>query len=225
MTLRTNARIAGLAFLVYIAAGIASMIIYGPATTGSTIAEKLVSMAGHPTAVSVNVILNLLMTFCALALGITLWGITREQDPHLAMLGMTCRVVEGVLVGLSIQGTRALNWLATATGPDAPDPGATHALAAYLLKSDMPLTASFFAAGSTIFAFLLLRGRMIPASLAWIGVVASVLLLVCLPLQLAGFLSGTIATIIWLPMVAFEVPVGLWFIFKGVARPSRHQDA
>src|SRR5258706_6157545 len=39
----------------------------------------------------------------------------------------------------------------------------------------------YFAVGSTIFSWLLLRGRMIPVALASLGVVASALLVVLLP--------------------------------------------
>jgi hypothetical protein len=61
---------------------------------------------------------------------------------------------------------------------------------------------------------------MIPTALARLGVVASVLLVIGLPLQAAGFLSAPIAiTMMWLPMLAFEVPLGLWFIIRGVAQP------
>jgi hypothetical protein len=38
------------------------------------------------------------------------------------------------------------------------------------------------------------------------------------PLQLAGVLRGPILTwVIFLPMVAFEVPFALWLLVKGVA--------
>jgi Domain of unknown function (DUF4386) len=79
------------------------------------------------------------------------------------------------------------------------------------------LTATFFAVGSALFSYLLSRGRMIPIPLAWLGVIASVLLVVCLPLQLAGFLRGPIASFMWLPMLAVEVPLALWLLIKGVA--------
>jgi hypothetical protein len=65
-----------------------------------------------------------------------------------------------------------------------------------------------------------LRGRMIPIPLAWLGVVASVLLVVGLPLQLAGFLGGPVTSLLWLPMAVFEVPLALWLLIKGVATPS-----
>ncbi|MEO8500339.1 MAG: DUF4386 domain-containing protein [Vicinamibacteria bacterium] len=220
MTPTANARVAGFTFLAYIGAGLTSMVISGRATSGVGMAEKLATIAQHTTDVGAIVLLGLIQCFAALVLGVTLYAITREQDRDLAMLGLICRVGEGLIGSLSIPGMLALLWLATATGTKAPDAAAAHALAAYLLRGDVAFTATFFAAGSTLFSYLLLRGRMIPVPLAWLGVAASVLLLVCLPLQLAGFLGGPITSFIWLPMLAFEVPLGLWLLFKGVAMPA-----
>jgi hypothetical protein len=66
---------------------------------------------------------------------------------------------------------------------------------------------------------------MIPAALAWLGVLASVLLVVILPLQFAGLFGGSdwfsAATwLIWLPMLVYEVALSLWLLIKGVAAPA-----
>jgi Domain of unknown function (DUF4386) len=225
MTRTTNARIAGFTFLFYIAVAFPGMVLLDRATSGDGMAAKLASIAQHAMDVRVAVVLVLLGCFAALVLAVTLYAITREQDPDIAMLALTCRVGEGVISGISIPETLGLLWLATATGPNAPDTGAAHALGAYLLRGDMALTATFFAVGSTLFCYLLLRGRMIPIPLAWLGVIASVLLVVALPLQLAGFLRGPITSLMYLPMLAFEVPCGLWLLIKGVAAPARRQSA
>ncbi len=221
MTRTTNARIAGFTFLFYIAAGISGMVLFGRAATGEGIAARLAGIAQHPTAVGIVVLLGFIQCFAALVLAVTLYAITREQDGDVAMLALACRVGEGVIAGSSMPRTPALVWLATARGINAPDTAAAHALGAYLLRGDMAVTAAFFAVGSTLFSYLLLRGRMIPIALAWLGVVASALLVIGLPLQAAGFLRGPIAMIMWLPMLAFELPLGLWFIIKGVARPAK----
>jgi hypothetical protein len=220
MTRTTNARIAGFTFLFYIAAGIASLVLFGRATSGEGIAAKLAGIAQHTSDVRITVVLDLLQCFSALVLAATLYAITREQDPDLAMLALTCRVGEGVLGAIGIPSTLGLLWLATAAGASAPDAAAAHALGAYLLRGNVALTATFFAVGSTLFSYLLLRGRMIPIPLAWLGVVASVLLVVGLPLQLAGFLRGPLTSLMWLPMLAFEVPLALWLLIKGVAMPA-----
>jgi hypothetical protein len=221
MTRTTNARIAGFTFLAYIAAGLTSMAVSGRATSGENIASKLATIAKHPTEVSVVVLLGLVMCFAALVLAVTLYAITREQDPDLAMLALICRVGEGLLGSASVPSTLALLWLATTTGANVADTGPAHLLGAYLLRGDMAFTATFFAVGSTLFAYLFLRGRMIPIPLAWLGVVASVLLVVLLPLQLAGFLHGPITSLMWLPMLAFEVPLAFWLLVKGVSTPAQ----
>ena len=220
MTRTLNARIAGFTFLLYIATGITSMILFRRAAGEEGIAAKLEGIAAHAADQGVLVMLGLAQCFSALVLAVTLYAITRHEDHDLAMLGLVCRVGEGIIGGLSISGTLALFWLASASGADAPDPPAARALAAYLLRDDVALTATFFAVGSAAFAWLFLRGRMIPVPLAWLGLAASALLVVGLPLRLAGWLDDTFAALIWLPMLAFEVPLGLWLLAKGVAAPT-----
>jgi hypothetical protein len=161
------ARVAGFTFLFYIAAGMTSM-----------------ALPDRPQATD---ILAILMSLSALVLGVTLYALTREQGPILALLALTCRVLEATAAGES---------------------------------------AIFFAVGSTIFSWLLLRGRLIPVALAWLGVIASVLLVVILPLQLAGLFGGpmswsaSITWLVWLPMLVFEIVFALWLLIKGVAMPA-----
>jgi hypothetical protein len=125
-------------------------------------------------------------------LGVTLYSLTRDEDPDLALLALTCRVIEAI------------------PGHEAP---------------------IFFAVGSTIFCWLLLRGRMIPVALAWLGVVASALLVIILPLQRAGLFGGrgswgsSMTWMIWMPALVFEIAFALWLIIKGVTAPVTKQAA
>jgi hypothetical protein len=221
MTRATNARIAGATFLIYIAAGLTSMAVFGRAAAGEGVASKLSAIAQHPTEMGVVVVLGFLQSFTALILAATLYAVTRAQDSDLAMVGLICRVAEGVIGGVSILRMLALVHLATT----ASDAAAAQPLGSYLLRGDMAVSATFFAVGSAFFSYLFLRGRLIPAPLSWLGVVASVLLVVALPLQAAGFLRGPITSVIWLPMLAFEVPLAFWLMVKGVAGAARAQAA
>jgi hypothetical protein len=228
MTRRTNARVAGFTFLFYIAVGLTGMVLSNRATGGDGTAAKLANIAQHVSDVRVAFVLELLCCFFALVLAVTLYSITRDEDPDLAMLVLACRTAEGVIGGAALPRSLGRLWLATATGADAPDPAAANALGAFLLK--MPnrsgtICATFFAVGSLVFSYLLLRGRMVPAALAWVGLLASILLVVCLPLELVGVLRGPITQFMWLPMLVFEVPLGVWLIVKGVAMPPRRQSA
>jgi hypothetical protein len=159
------ARLAGFTFIFYIVAGITSMAL--------------------PNQSQVADLLSLLLNFSAIVLGVTLYMLTREQGPGLALLALTCRALEAV----------------------------------------HEESAIFFSVGSLFFCWLLLRGRLIPNPLAWLGVVASALLVVILPLQLAGMLanmnwSDSVTWIVWLPMLVFELVFAFWLMFKGVANPQ-----
>src|SRR5260370_38606363 len=123
MTRTANARIAGFTFLFYIAVGITSPVLSNRAISGEGVAAKLASIAQHATDMRVVVGLTLLTSFSALVLGVTLYALTREQDPDLAMLALTCPVVEGVNGAISVSWTLGLLWLATASGATAHDTG------------------------------------------------------------------------------------------------------
>jgi len=217
MTQRTNARVAGFAFLFYIAVGITQMVLSGPTHAEGTVA-RLARIAEHASHVRVNIVLSLVICVTAVVLATALYGITREVDGGLAVLGFAFRLGEGLLAALTPLPALGLVWLATEKEPTA----TTSAIAELLLNVQgwsVNLIATLFAFGSTVFSWLLLRGRMIPVGLAWLGVVASVLLAVGLPLQLVEVLEGKVAQLLWLPMAAFEIPLGFWLLMKGV-RPA-----
>jgi hypothetical protein len=217
MTVKTNARLAGFTFLFYIAAGITSMVVHGRATAGVGIAAKLATIAAHAADLRLVALLTVLTTLSALTLGVTLYALTREQDRDLAMLALTCRIVEGVNGATSIPSLLRLLSLATLAGANATDTAAAHALGRVLLTGEGgSISAIFFAVGSTLFCWLLLRGRLIPTPLAWLGVAASVLLVIALPLQFARLLPASMNWFIWIPMLAFEVPFALWLLIRGV---------
>ena len=223
MTRTTNARIAGFTYLFYIAVGISSMVLMNRATSGEGTAARLARIAEHASDVRITILLELLQCFSALVLAVALYGITRDEDHELAMLALACRVGEGVIGSFGIPKELGLLWLATAgAGAGAPDIATANTLGAFLLVPDPnpPIGAIFFAVGSTIFSYLLLRGRMVPVSLALLGVFSSALLGVGLPLQLAGFFTGPLTGYQWLPAFIFEVVLALWLLIKGVAAPA-----
>jgi uncharacterized protein DUF4386 len=223
MTRTTHARIAGLTLLVYVVAGITSKMQFDRATSGEGVAAKLAEVAAHASDAGVLVLFGLIQCFAAIVLAVTFYALTHDQDRDIAMFGMVCRVAEAVIVATAIPATLTLFWLATASGADAPDSRAARAIAGHLLRNDVALPATFFAVGSTAFSYLLMRGRMIPLQLAQFGFAASVLLVIALPLQLAGWLPGLLETIISLPMLAFEVSLGVWLFNKGIAEPAHAQ--
>jgi hypothetical protein len=75
MTLTTNARIAGITFFVYLAAGISSLVFAGRAAAD---------------------VFAVFESFSALVLGVTFYAITRDVDRDVALVALACRVIEAV---------------------------------------------------------------------------------------------------------------------------------
>jgi hypothetical protein len=144
MTITTNARVAGVTYFVYLAAGMSSM-----------------ATAGNANAANVT---EIFMSLSALVLGVTL------------------RFLEA-----------------------APGEG-------YV----------YFAVGNAIFCWLLLRGRLIPVGLAWLGVLGSIVLIATLLLQRAGVFAGAdnwssnITWMVSLPTLIFELAFAVWLLTRGV---------
>ena len=217
MTRQTNARIAGFLFLFHIAVGV-TMLVLDRSTRADATPERLELIAGHVTVVRVTLLLSLLVVLIALTLAVSLYAITRDQDRDLARLALTCRIGEGMLGAVGVLTTLGLLWLAT-SGAAAAGAGSTAGLGGLLVQVgewNTRIAAFLFAVGSTLFSWLFLRGRMIPTALAWLGVAGSVLLVVGLPLEIAGFLTGPVTQLMWVPIAAFELTLGPWLLVRGV---------
>ena len=223
MTRKTNARLAGLMFLFYIVTGIASLVLFNQAASGEGNTAKLASIAQHATTVRLTVLLTMCGFVSAVVLGVTLYALTRDEDRDLALLGLCCRVTEGVLAAGSTSRTLQLLAVATASTVAGTDAVAAQAYGALMLNQGGwtgNISAICFVMGSTLFSYLFLRARSIPVPLAWLGVLASVLLLITLPLGLVEVIN--VSFTMWMPMLVFEVVFALWLIIKGVKPPNRH---
>ncbi len=217
MTRKANARLAGFMFLFYIVCAFPQMVLFNRAAAGDGIAAKLASIAQHVPTMRWIVVLELITFVDAVALAVALYGLTRDEDQELATFALSCRVGEGIINALPLA-TLGLLWLATdATKATAQDGAAVNTLGSLLLQIGewKALAAgTCFAVGSTIFAYLFLRARSIPVWLAWVGVLGSLLIVILLPLQLAGFARGLITQLMWIPIAVFEIVFGVWLLFR-----------
>ncbi|HUQ19451.1 MAG TPA: DUF4386 domain-containing protein [Gemmatimonadaceae bacterium] len=223
MTRRANSAVAGFTFLLYIALAYPAMSLSARASAGDGIPAKLATLAEHAADVRLSAVLFLLSSFCALILAVTLYRITCEEDADIAMLGMICRVAEGIAGG-GLVPALGLMWLATTSRAGMADGASANTLAGFLFKVqdwDLIVASTFFAVGSTAFAYLFVRGRIIPAPLAWLGFLGSAVLATGLVLQLAGVVSASVINIMFIPLALFEIPLGFWLLIKGARAPEK----
>lgn len=212
MSERSAARLAGALFLLVITVVLASSAA-GSGADG--IAERLDDIATSPSGLRLSIVLLVVAGVGTLGLAAMLHAVTRRQDPSLAAFALACRAVESGLYAVQILGAMLLLSLSRQQTDTARELGAaTVDIAAWSTN----VGACFFAVGSAVFAYLLLRSRAIPRPLASLGLLASLLLAASVPVQsAAGAVTAEGAGILlWLPMLTFEITAGGWLLIKGL---------
>jgi hypothetical protein len=142
--------------------------------------------------VRLSILIVVLECVSALVLAVTLYGITRVEDHELAVLAWCVALPKAC----SVRSESRTTWDCCGWRSRKRDGRSRHPhnkRAAYISADagpERPHRCDLLCRGSLIFSYLLLRGRMVPVSIAWLGVFASGLLAVALPLQLAGFPTG-----------------------------------
>jgi hypothetical protein len=217
----TNSRIAGATFLIYIAVGMTSLYLSSVMIGGAEDPmAKLAAITGKKYLIQVNILLTLVSAACALALAVTIYGLTRDVDREIALMAMCCRVAEGIVIVIATIVPLAMMEIAALTSSSAEGESiAFRPLAIVLFKLEGAtglIAATCFALGSTLYCYLFVRARSIPAWLAWLGLFSSIILVALLPLIIAGVFEGLLASLMWLPMLVFELIFAVLLLLKGV---------
>jgi hypothetical protein len=219
------ARVAGFMFLFLIATVIASSVLIG-GVEDDEISQTLRNVSDNSFRVRLGVLFLIVGGISTLILAAALYAVTKHQDRNLAILALSCRAVEAGLYAIGIISALTLLSLSERTTTAS----TAEPTAAYIpgdIVSDVNawgtnVGAAFFAVGSLLYSYLLLKARSIPVALSVFGVIASLILIVGVPLQTASgqaTAQGTPA-VIWIPMIIFEISTGLWLLVRGANAPK-----
>ena len=217
MKTNTNARIAGATFLFYTATAIAEMVLLRRAVSGKPITAMVAAISQHAASMRWVFLLSTATIIEAVFLAVSLYAITYDTDRDIALLALSCRLVEAVINVIPTVAFAALLWLATEGATTPVDALTGSSLAVFLLripKWSTTVSAICFGIGSTLFSYLFLRARCIPVLLAYVGLVGSVLVVVGAPLQFAGVSQAR--WFLWMPILPFELTLAFWLLLKGI---------
>ena len=162
MSRTANARIAALTFILYIGVAFPCVVLFSRATEGASPAAKLATIAANAGELRLIILLSVASCLSAFALAATLFAITGEEDRDLALVALVCRAGEGILSTLQTLALIGLLWLVSR--PATLDLTAVQVLGAFLIKvysATFTVAATFFTAGSALFSWFLLRGRIL----------------------------------------------------------------
>ncbi len=213
------ARLAGAMFLAVDALDALELAIAGRLRVPGDIVQTAQRITQSEVLYRAGVSGAILAALCTVLIGVGLYGALKPVDRTLALTGLVFRTGEGVLFG--VQGIVALAFLKLYTGLAAsgfsPDQlSALVAMRSAWGDTGYNVAALFFGFGSTAFFYLFVRSRYIPAWLAWLGLVGSLLVPVACFGALIFGLAGAAYWTLWAPVGAAEIITALWLLIRGL---------
>jgi hypothetical protein len=138
----------------------------------------------------------------------------------LAFLGTLWRVAEGIIIAFNELDSILLLVVAqrfvTATGAEAV---ALEAVGRTLIAAEdwgLKIGLAFLALGHLLYGILFVSSGVVPRGLAWWGIIASLLAAAGIWLTLINpNVSVAIKSITFLPIIPYEIVLGIWLLLRG----------
>ncbi|MDQ6876320.1 MAG: DUF4386 domain-containing protein [Candidatus Dormibacteraeota bacterium] len=225
---RKAARVAGSAFLLAMA--IVVLVNYGITfrlvIPGNAV-ETTQNIMANETLFHISVAGNLIYATTVVVLLSALYVILKPVNRNLALVATFCRLIYVFTWGVAALYTLgALRLLGGAAY--LPVFGADQLQTLVMLNLDTSLDAyytglPFWGLASTINGYLLFRSRYVPRALAAFGVLSSAWCVICAYafISIPRFDTVVNANLFDVPMVIFELALGLWLLLKGLRGPLR----
>lgn len=221
---RNAAKVAGFTFLF----GMAIVVLanYGVSfrlSVPGNAAETARNILANEGLFRINIACDLLYGATILVLLSALYVILKPVDRNLALVAAFCRLVVAFMWGITaLNMLGALRLLGGGTYLSVFEAGRLQALARLHLDTGYDayyIGLPFWTLGSTVCSYLWFKSRYIPRALAAFGLIASAWGVFC---AFTFLISPNFQNTVhpgWfdMPMVIFELALGLWLLFKGLS--------
>jgi hypothetical protein len=221
---RKAARVAGFLYLfTIIIANLVEFYVRGRLIVRGDAMQTARNISASGNLFRLGIAGDLAVLVCDVILIVALYILLKPVNRNLALLAVFWRVVGCFMAAATIACDVAALLLAGSL--PALDAEQMQVLTRLLISMDAAgnrVAALFFGLGSTLFCYLWFKSRFIPRVLAGWGIIAS---LVPTVVPLATILFSTLADAplrrarSGIPIVIFEVIVGIWLLVKGIRAP------
>jgi hypothetical protein len=227
---RKAARVAGILYLFTILiANLTEFYVRRRIMVPVDAVKTAMNIAAHEQLFRIGIAVDLFMFAGNIALVVALYVILKPVNRNLALLAVFWWLVEcsvaAATVGIDFAAVLSLG---RANSLPALNTEHIQALARLLISLDAGgnrVAALFFGLGSTFFCYLWFKSRYIPRLLAAWGILAS-LVPTFIPLSTIVFASLADLPLrrarTGIPIVIFEVILGLWLLTKGIEAPLQN---
>jgi hypothetical protein len=216
---RNAAKVAALAYLISFALLVyANFGIRAEILASEDVAETIRRIAEAESLFRLSIGLDLVYCIGAIIVTSAFYVILRPVNRHIALLATVLKLVYVVTAVLIIDNLLTLSRIANDPVYSQLAPEPLHA--AFRLTRDAPLEQyyvglPFWGLSSAIFAWLWLKSRYVPRSLALFGLAGSAWCVFCAVAHIMTPAFSRAVNLWWydMPMALFEISLGFWLLF------------
>ena len=224
---RTAAKVAALAYLIPVAFILtANFGMRGRLFVRGDMAETIRRIASAETLFRLSVAFDLVYCIGVVVLLAAVYVVLSPVNRHLALLASVLKLVYAVTAVLMALSYLTVVRLATdAAYQQALQPEALQALVrlnSSATGQQYYVGLAFWALSSTVFGWLWLKSRYIPAALAVFGVVSAAWCAFCTFAYIINPAYSRVVNLWWFdtPFALFDITLSFWLLFKGLRDPS-----
>ena len=185
------------------------------------ISEIMMNIANNPAAMQRSII-GYLFEACEIALlSVLLYTVLKKQDNVIARWGFGLWIGEAIFVAIKQIGSFALLYIsqefALAGAPVSSHYQTLGGLFYKLMQFIYDGQMIFYTVGGILFYYLFLKAKSIPVAISIFGLLAAFLGFVG---EILVILGHNIPLIVFLPILPFELAIGVWLMVKGTKDDS-----
>lgn len=219
-------RLAGLMFVIVIVIGVLSGSVLTPLNYKMTgppdnISETMINFSENPAMVQMSIVGFLIEAVAIVLLTVLLYTTLIKQNKIIARWAFGLWIIEAVAI--AVREINAFSLLSTAqefVKAGAPDSSYFQTLGSLFYKLmhfcyDAQMV--FYCIGGILFYYLFLKSKYLPKVLPLWGIIAASLGFIGELFALFGY---DVPLYVFLPILPFELAIGLWLMVKGIRRGS-----
>jgi hypothetical protein len=225
------AKVAGFTFLLAIAIVVFSNYSINFRFIVQDAAETARNIIANQTLFRINIFCDLIYLITVIIVFTSLYGILKPMNRNLALVAAFCRLVYALMWSIIALNTfEALRLLCDTTYLPVFSADQLQTLAMLHLKSSRDayyVGLPFWGLASTLCSYLLFKSRYVPRALAAFGIISSAWCVICAFVFIVFPNFQNVVHPGWfdMPMVIFEIALGILLLFKGLgpsglAQPS-----
>ncbi|NWJ48852.1 MAG: DUF4386 domain-containing protein [Chloroflexi bacterium] len=219
-TAKSAPRILGAMFLIVIVISLVSGVVL---SLSGSISDILVKISDNLTLMRISILFGLLNSLGIVALASLLYTVLNQQNRIIALVALGLWLSEAIFYAISQIGAFALIPLSQDfVKAGTPEHSFYQTLGDFLYfgvdKQAVTIHMWFYCLGGILWYFLFYKSKFIPSAISLFGLIAASLGLVGVVCE---FLGAEVPIFVYLPLLPFELTIGLWLMLRGIKDSSK----